>query len=95
MREYDIALKSILTRLPGSVLAELTGFAVKRWHNVELPEARDLRVDLLGETGRRKLEHIELQSTNQGGMAHRMLEYAVAIERQCRRFPEQIVLYVG
>jgi predicted transposase/invertase (TIGR01784 family) len=95
MHEYDIALKSILMRLNGSVLAQLTGIAVERWHNVELPAVQNRRVDLLGQAADGRLLHIELQSTNDNDMALRMLEYATAIHREFRRFPHQIVLYVG
>jgi len=95
MHEYDIALKTVLTRVAGNVLQELTGFAVARWINTELPEVRNLRADLLGETADGRLVHIELQSTNDTDMALRMAEYAWAIYRRFRRFPEQIVLYVG
>ncbi len=95
MHEYDIALKNILMRLPGSVIEELTGFAITRWHNAELPQVRNPRVDLLGETADGQLVHIELQSTNDAHMALRMGEYAWAIYRRFRRFAEQIVLYVG
>ena len=95
MNEYDIALKSVLRRLTGSVLRDLTGFTVTRWHNVELPTVQNRRADMLGETRDGTLLHIELQSVNQSGMALRMLEYAAAIHRQFRRFPQQVVLYVG
>ena len=95
MHEYDIALKSVLRRLSGSVLRELTGFTVARWHNTELPAVQSRRADMLGETAEGTLLHIELQSTNHAGMALRMLEYAVAIHRQFGRLPEQMVLYVG
>jgi len=95
MHEYDITLKSILTRLAGSVLVELTGFRVERWHNVELPSVRHRRADMLGETAQGRLVHIELQSANQAGMALRMLEYSLAIHRKFHSFPEQVVLYVG
>jgi len=95
MHEYDIALKSVLRRSSGGVLRELTGFTVARWHNVELPAVQNRRADLLGETADGIPVHIELQTTNQKGMVLRMLEYAVAIHRQFRRFPEQVVLYVG
>jgi len=95
MHDYDIALKSLLRRLTGSVLRDLTGFTVTRWHNNELPAVQSRRADMLGETADGTLVHIELQSTNQAGMALRMLEYAVAIHRQFRRFPQQLVLYVG
>ena len=95
MHEYDIILKNVLRRLSGGVLRELTGFAVARWHNVELPAVQNRRADMLGETADGTLVHIELQSANQSGMALRMLEYAVAIHRRFGRFPRQVVLYVG
>ena len=41
MHEYDVALKSVLSRVGGGVLKKLIGFEVTRWHNVELPAARD------------------------------------------------------
>ena len=65
------------------------------WKNTELPEVRNPRVDLLGETAGGRLVHVELQSTNDPDMALRMAEYAWAIYRRFRCFPEQIVLYVG
>jgi len=49
------------------------------WHNVELPAVRHRRADLPGETADGRLVHIELQSKN----------------RKFRRFPHQIVIYVG
>jgi len=82
MHEYDITLKRVLRRLTGSVLRELTGFTVRRWHNAELPEVHSRRADMLGETAGGDLVHIELQSTNQSGMALRMLEYTTAIYGQ-------------
>ncbi|MGD1073001.1 MAG: DUF4351 domain-containing protein [Bryobacteraceae bacterium] len=95
MHEYDTTLKSILTKLAGSVIVELTGFRVERWHNAELPSVRHRRADMLGETSQGRLVHIELQSTNQARMAVRMLEYCLAIHRKFDRFPEQVVRYVG
>ena len=95
MHEYDIALKSVIRRLSGPALQALTGFAIQRWHNVELPEVRALRVDMVGETVDGSLVQLELQSTNDGDMALRMAEYALAVYRHFRQFPRQIVLYVG
>jgi predicted transposase YdaD len=95
MNDYDATLKGILTRPDGKVLLELTGFAIERWHNIELPAVRHRLADLLGETADGRLVHLELQSTNQAHMAVRMLEYSLAIRRKFRRFPEQVVLYVG
>jgi predicted transposase YdaD len=94
--DYDAALKRLLTSLTGTAFRLFTGAdPVVRWHTVELPAVRNLRVDLLGETARGILIHIELQSTNDPRMPLRMLEYALAIRRKYGRFPVQIVLYVG
>jgi hypothetical protein len=41
MNEYDIVLKNVLRQTAGSVLRELTGFTVTRWHNVELPAVQN------------------------------------------------------
>lgn len=95
MHEYDIALKSVIRRLSGSALEGLTGFAIERWHNIELPEVRTLRADMVGETADGSLVQVELQSANDPDMALRMAEYALAVYRQFRQFPQQIVLYVG
>jgi predicted transposase YdaD len=95
VHEYDIALKSVIRRLSGPVLQTLTGFAIQRWHNVELPEVRALRMDMVGETMDGTLVQLELQSTNDGDMALRMAEYALSVYRHFRQFPQQMVLYVG
>jgi hypothetical protein len=63
MQEYDIALKLALGSAE-ETMRELTGGAVCRWLNVELPEVRGSRVDLLGESDAGELVHIELQSSN-------------------------------
>jgi hypothetical protein len=73
----------------------LTSVAVDRWHNVELPEVRNQRVDLPGESADGRLVLIELQSTHDPDMALRMLEHCAAIGRQFDKFPEQVVLDVG
>jgi len=71
------------------------GTAITRWHNVELPDVRSGRVDLLGETETGQLIHIELQSSNDAKMAQRMLQYYVDVERLLDRHPSQVLLYVG
>jgi predicted transposase YdaD len=95
LQQYDAILKSALRHLTGSVLKPLSGVRVSRWLNVDLPTVQSRRADMLGEAADGTLLHIELQSANQARMAHRMLEYASAIERRFGRFPEQMVLYVG
>jgi len=98
-QEYDVVLKLLLQGSAKLVLAELAGATIARWLNVELPEivVRNTRVDLLGETPGGTLIQIDLQSGSDNTMALRMAEYSLAIYRQQlrRRFPRQIVLYVG
>lgn len=53
MQEYDVALKELLKSLAPMTLREVTGTAVARWLDVELPRVRNvqnLRLDLLGQT---------------------------------------------
>lgn len=95
MQQYDAALKLLLKASTDSLMRQLTGVRVARWLNVETPQVLSSRVDLLGETAEQTLVHIELQSTNDPDMALRMAEYSLRIYRQFKRFPEQIVLYVG
>ncbi len=95
MQDYDVTLKLLLRRSATATMLELTGSAIERWIDVELPKIQNRRVDLLGETGDGKLVHIELQSTNDTGMPLRMAEYALGVFRQFSRFPRQIALYVG
>jgi hypothetical protein len=96
MHEYDISLKLLLRSAGGGILRSLTGgVEVTKWLDVEMPEMRNTRVDLLGETAKGDLIHIELQSTNDPEMTLRMMEYCIRVYRLFRRFPRQILLYVG
>jgi predicted transposase YdaD len=95
MHEYDVALKVLLQASTNSLLRQLTRLSVERWLNVEMPQVLSSRVDLLGVTSDDALLHIELQSTNDSDMALRMAEYSLRIYRQFKKFPKQIVLYVG
>ncbi len=95
MHEYDVTLKLLLQSLVAGATRVLTGVTIVRWYNVELPEVRNTRVDRLGETADGGLIHIELQSGNDSSMVLRMLEYAVGVYRIYKKFPRQILLYVG
>jgi hypothetical protein len=95
VHDYDIALKLALQGSAGLVLHTLTGVQIERWLNVELPEVRNSRVDLLGETSDQRLIHIELQSRNDSNMAVRMAEYCLSVYCRYRKFPSQMVMYVG
>jgi len=95
MQEYDVALKLLLHRPASRIMRELTGTAVAKWLDVELPKVQNLRLDLLGETVDGGLVHVELQSGNDASMPLRMAEYCLGVFRLFGRFPRQIVLYVG
>ncbi|MGA3077154.1 MAG: DUF4351 domain-containing protein [Bryobacteraceae bacterium] len=98
MQEYDVALKTLLKGSAALTLRALTGTAVAKWLDVELPKVRkaqNLRLDLLGQTAGGQLIHIELQSGNDAAMPFRMIEYCLGIQRLFGQFPRQILLYVG
>ena len=95
MQEYDLTLKLLFQSRPTRTLWDLTGTNIRSWLNVEFQKFQTPRVDLLGETTEGELLQIELQSTNDPSMALRMAEYSLAIFRQHKRFPRQIVVYVG
>src|SRR6266566_8910338 len=95
MQEYDVALKLLLRGSAKLTMRELTGTAIEKWLDVELPRVQNTRVDLLGETCEASLVHLELQSGNDATMALRMAEYCLSIFRLCGKFPRQVLLYVG
>jgi hypothetical protein len=95
MHEYDVTLKMLLRGSARTAFQALTGGAVEKWLDVELPKVQNPRMDLLGEMADGGLLHLELQSGNDAEMPERMAEYALGIYRRFKRFPRQIVLYVG
>lgn len=94
MQQYDVALKLLLQGPAGLLIRDLVGSDSVSWLNIELPEIRNTRMDLLAEAGG-QVVHIELQSGNDAEMALRMADYHLGIFRKLRRAPRQIVLYVG
>lgn len=95
MHEYDVTLKSLLRGSAQIAMRELTGVAITKWLDVELPRFQNPRVDLLGEAADQSVVHIELQSGNDSKMALRMAEYALGIYRLFGKFARQILVYVG
>jgi hypothetical protein len=94
---YDTVLKSLLIGSESQFLQLTASAAVDRWVDVELPQTQQTRVDLLGETAENppQLIHLELQSGNDPLMPLRMAEYSLRVYRIKKRFPRQLVLYVG
>jgi hypothetical protein len=64
MQDYDVALKLLLQRASRATIRELTGTAIDRWLDVELPKVQNQRADLLGQTVVGDIVHLELQSSN-------------------------------
>jgi len=95
MQKYDVTLKLLLQGPSRLTLFALTGGAVEKWLNVELPKVQNPRADLLGETADGSLVHVELQSLNDAAMTLRMAEYYLGVFRLFGKFPRQVVLYVG
>ena len=95
MQEYDVALKLLLQGSAKLTMRELTGTAIEKWLNVELPKVQNRRMDLLGETADGSLFHLELQSENEAAIPLRMAEYSLGAFRLFGRFPRQVLLYVG
>jgi len=95
MQGYDIALKLLLQGSAKLTMHELTGTAIVKWLDVELPKVQNLRLDLLGQTVDGGLIQLELQSSNDAAMPLRMIEYALGVRRLFGQFPRQILLYVG
>jgi hypothetical protein len=94
MQEYDVALKVLLQSQATRTISDLTGTAIAKWLDVELPKVQNLRLDLLGETVDDGLVHLELQSGNDSAMPLRMAEYCLGVFRLFGRFPQQVLLYL-
>jgi predicted transposase YdaD len=95
MHDYDVTLKRLFRSSAQQTLAQLTGKVIEKWLPVELPQVRNLRIDLLGEAHDGTLIQIELQSTNDAHIQKRMFKYCEAVYDLYDRIPWQIVLYVG
>ena len=87
MHEYDVTLKMLLRGSARMAFEALTGGAVEKWLDVELPKVQNPRMDLLGEMAGGELLHLELQSGNDAEMPERMAGYALGIYRRFRKFP--------
>src|SRR5579871_1859461 len=95
MQDYDATLKILLRGPASRTLRELTGTTVEKWLDVELRKTQNPRLDLLGQTPDGALVHLELQSSNDAEMPLRMAEYCLGVYRHFRKFPHQLLLYVG
>src|ERR1035441_7137770 len=95
MQEYDIALKLLLQGSAKLTMRELTGTAIEKWLDVELPKVQNLRLDLLGQTVDGDLIHLEPHIGTDAELPFRMIEYCLGVRRLFGQFPRQVLLYVG
>lgn len=95
MHQFDVAIKSLLQDADSIFLQLLTGFDIRTWFNVELPQVQNPRVDRLGKAASGELFELEVQTSNDPTMPLRMALYFLRIYELHGQFPRQIVLYVG
>ena len=62
---------------------------------MELPEVRNLRVDLLARDIEGRLHHLELESSNDAVTPRRIAEYHLALHKLLDEDVDMIVLYAG
>ena len=93
--KYDITLKELFVNQPSKFLEILTGFDKGKFLNVELPEVVHRDSDLVIQHPDDSIFQLEIQSTNDDEMPTRMLGYGYFILSKFKKFPKQMVLYVG
>jgi predicted transposase YdaD len=93
-QSYDVTFKLLFRKSRGLMSKLLFGDVVE-WPNVELPEVRNPRVDLLAKCADGSYRHVELQLRNEAQLSFRMLDYYVGIRRVLGVHPQQILLYAG
>src|SRR5882672_5414720 len=92
---YDTILKTLFQSSRLRLLESLTHASVREWINVEIPNARMNKLDLVAWLTDGRLYHLELQSGNDADMARRMVEYYLLLWRRYGVPPVQMLIYVG
>ena len=92
---FDTTLKALFQASRLRLLESLTHAAVREWINVEIPNTRMSKLDLVAWLTDGRLYHLELQSGNDPDMARRMIEYYLLLWRWYGVAPVQQLIYVG
>src|SRR5258707_1504913 len=92
---FDTTLKALFQASRLRLLESLTHAAVREWINVEIPNTRMSKLDLVAWLTDGRLYHLELQSGNDPDMDRRMVEYYLLLWRRYGVPPVQQLLYVG
>lgn len=91
---FDVTFKYLFRQSRG-VLSHMLFGEVADWPNVEIPEVRNPRADLLARSVDGSLKQVEIQTSNDRGIAFRMLDYYVGLRRLYGEHVQQTLLYVG
>jgi len=92
---YDRTLRDLLQDIPTTFVKLLTGKNASKMLDSRFPNVEEKEADLIVELEDGEIYHIEVQSTNDLNMPQRMLYYALAIQKTHKKFPKQLVIYVG
>jgi len=92
---YDRTLRELLQDIPTTFVELLTGKRAIKMLESKFPNVEEREADLIVELEDGEIYHIEVQSTNDANMPERMLYYALAIYKVHKKFPKQLVIYVG
>src|SRR5215831_4537325 len=92
---FDTILKALFQSSRLRLLESLTQASVREWINVEIPNARMNKLDLVAWLTDGRLYHLEMQSGNDPDMARRMVEYYLLLWRRYGVPPVQMLIYVG
>jgi predicted transposase YdaD len=94
-QQFDVSLKTLFRYSHGIVSRMLFGGPVVEWLNVEQPDVRNVRVDLLARRDDGTLRHVEFQTTNEPDMARRQADYYMGFWRLLDQHVEQVMLYLS
>jgi hypothetical protein len=94
--DYDVSFKLLFRYSKGLIAHALFGDAgVTEWLNVEQPRVNNPRVDLLARCGDGRVRHVEIETTNDPGMARRKAEYYLGFWRLLDEHVEQVLLFAS
>ena len=91
---YDKTLRELFSEVPTSLIKLLTNRNINKLLETSFPKI-EREADLIVELEDGEIFHLEIQSINDNFMPYRMLEYGLLINRTYKKFPKQMVLYVG
>src|SRR5712691_3117801 len=92
---FDTILKTLFQSSGLLLLELLTNAPVREWINVEVPNTKMNKLDLVAWLTDGRLYHLELQSGNDADMDRRMVEYYLLLWRRYGIPPVQQLIYVG